>query len=108
MLRLCKSTRAKSKALWMLDFENAQPTLSLDGADVLFYGREGPIRVTCVINKEALRVAYGLGDDPLAFVPAFRDHFRDIQLRATKKYVLGLGKQTNVIELGVEDLVMNV
>lgn len=88
----------------ILSFENSKPTLSRDGLSVLFDGRDGPNRIICVISKEAMREAYGLADNPHAFVSAFREHFADIMARASTKYAREFSGRPRVLELTTAEL----
>jgi hypothetical protein len=88
----------------ILNFASSKPTLSRDGANVLFDGRDGANRVVCMVSKEALRSAYGLNDNPHAFISAFREHFEDIQRRAAAKYAREFGGRPRVLELTAQEL----
>jgi hypothetical protein len=81
-----------------------EPTLSPDGTSVLFEGRDGSNRLICMVSKEALCSAYGLNDNPLSFISAFREHYLDIERRVAAKYTRGLGERPRVLELTVQDL----
>ncbi len=88
----------------ILIFANSKPTLSHDGANVLFDGRDGSNRIVCMVSKKALRSAYGLNDNPRAFISAFREHFEDIQQRAATKYAREFSGRPRVLESTAQEL----